>query len=181
VNGGGQRQPDVRWLNALLAALVLGLAARPALAQGDTWQALPHLPTPRRLLAAATAGGRVYTFGGCGSPCFDPLLHPFADEETRVEVFDPGTGSWSGRDPMPLIFFAGAAAAPGDGKIYVLGGETSGGVLAAYDPAADAWEVKAPMPTPRYGLAAVALDGKVYAVGGSGPTGALEGPGDHHL
>lgn len=39
------------------------------------------------------------------------------------------------------------------------------------------WKAFAPMPTARYGLAAVAYDGFIYAVGGqtiSGPTGAIE-------
>ncbi|MDE2292523.1 MAG: hypothetical protein KGL53_10615, partial [Elusimicrobia bacterium] len=36
-----------------------------------------------------------------------------------------------------------------------------------YDPAADAWTARAPMPTARYGLAAAAVGGKLYAVGGN--------------
>ncbi|MGH9361791.1 MAG: kelch repeat-containing protein, partial [Thermoanaerobaculia bacterium] len=46
-----------------------------------------------------------------------------------------------------------------------------------YDPAKDVWTRKAPMPTPRHGLAAVGLGGKVYVLGGSNgsaPSRALD-------
>ncbi len=143
-------------------------------AGGDAWQPECPMPTPRRLLAAAAAGGKVYALGGCGSACFEPPLQTSTFEPTRVEVYDPGTNTWSARRPMPVIFFGGAAVAPGNGKIYTLGGVLSGNVVQEYDPLADSWTLRRPMPTPRYGLAAVALGGKIYAIGGSGPSHAVE-------
>ena len=159
---------------ALLALVALLRSAQPAQAQADGWRSKRSLPTPRRLLAAATEGGLVYTFGGCGSPCFQPPFHTSTLEETRVEVFDPAADAWTERRPIPAIFFGGAAAAPGDGRIYLAGGTFTGNLLLAYQPAADAWSTRAPMPTARYGLAVAALGGKLYAVGGSGPSAALE-------
>ena len=42
----------------------------------------------------------------------------------------------------------------------------------AYDPASNAWSTKAPLPTPRLGLAFVnGGDGKLYALGGYGGSG----------
>jgi uncharacterized repeat protein (TIGR01451 family) len=140
----------------------------------DSWSELVSLPTPRRLLAAAADGGRIYTFGGCGSPCFEPPLHTDTFEETRVEVYDLATGVWSARPPIPAILFGAAAAAPGNGRIYTFGGYLTGNLVLEYDPATSNWAAKSPIPTPRHGLAAVALGGKVYALGGSGPSGALE-------
>lgn len=160
---------------AVLAALALLPSPQPLLAQGDSWQDRPGLLMPRRLLAAAAQGGLIYTFGGCGSPCFEPPFHTSTFEETRVEVFDPGSGAWTVRRPMPSIFFGGAAAAPGDGRIYVAGGTLTGNALLEYDPAADAWAARAPMPTARHGLALAVLGGEIYAVGGS--TGANGGAG----
>lgn len=161
------RRGSIRHL-ALPGACLLLLAAEPGAAQGgDTWSSLAPLPTPRRLLAAAAEGGRLYTFGGCGSPCFGPPSHTSAFEETRIEVFEPASNTWAVRGPMPAIFFGGAAAAPGIGRIYLLGGFLTGGRLFEYDPAGDAWRTRAPLPKPRHGLAAVALGGKVYALGGS--------------
>ena len=173
-NGGERRRRARRGYSlALLCLTAAVLPASPADAEGGSWQALADMPTPRRLLAAALHAGRVYTFGGCGSPCFDPTLHPSTFEETRVEVFDPAAGSWTARAPMPTVFFSGAAASLG-GHIYLAGGSLTGNVLQRYHPASDSWALMAPMPTSRYGLALVASGGRLYAVGGSGPTGALE-------
>ena len=69
------------------------------------------------------------------------------------------------------------AAAPGNGKIYLFGGFVTGNSVYEYDPIADSWSRKAPMPTPRHGLAAAVLDGKIYVAGGSNgsaPSDALE-------
>ena len=41
-----------------------------------------------------------------------------------------------------------------------------------YDPALDRWTAKAPMPTPRHGIGAVALGGRVYVPGGGIRPGA---------
>src|SRR5262245_39497136 len=166
----------------MLLVAILAPSGGRALAQGDPWNpTAPPLPTARRLLAAAVEGGKIYTFGGCGSPCFEPPLHTSTVEERRVEVFDPGAGPgadpWSERRPMPAILFGAAAAAPGNGRIYTFGGYVTGQLVQEYDPATDTWTAKAPMPTPRYGLAAVALAGKIYVLGGgsgSGPSAALE-------
>jgi len=157
----------------LAAALALALAG-PAAAQQGSWVTATPMPTPRRLLAAAVLDGKAYALGGCGSACFEPPLQMSVFEETRVEVYDPGSGSWEAKNPMPTILFGAAAAAPGNGRIYTLGGVVSGNVVQEYDPGSDSWSLRQPMPTSRYGLAAVALDGKIYAVGGNGPSNALE-------
>ena len=52
-----------------------------------------------------------------------------------------------------------------DGKIYVFGGALAG-PAAAYDPAADSWEKKAPVPNRRWWFATSVVDGKIYAIGG---------------
>lgn len=59
---------------------------------GGEWDIeLPQLPTARRLLAAAAEGDLIFTFGGCGSPCFQPPFHTSTFEETRLEIFDTET------------------------------------------------------------------------------------------
>ncbi|HVR07517.1 MAG TPA: kelch repeat-containing protein, partial [Thermoanaerobaculia bacterium] len=158
---------------SLFAALALAAAGR-AQAQQGSWQPAKAMPTPRRLLAAAALDGKAYALGGCGSACFEPPLQTSAFEETRVEVYDPSSDTWAVKNPMPTILFGAAAVAPGNGKIYTLGGVVSGNVVQEYEPASDSWTLRQPMPTPRYGLAAVALDGKIYAIGGNGPSNAVE-------
>ena len=167
------RSPQV----AVLTAVGLCALGVPPCAQGDFWERKPPLLTPRRLLAAAVEGGKIYTFGGCGSPCFQPPLHTSTFEETRLEVYDPATDRWSVKRPIPAILFGAAAAAPGKGKIYLFGGFVTRDSTYEYTPKTDTWVRKAPMPTPRHGLAAVAVDGKVYVLGGStgsAPSRALE-------
>lgn len=167
---------------SILAGVALCALAGPASGQGDSWDGLSEMRAPRRLLTAAAEGGKIYTFGGCGSPCFAPPLHTSTFEETRVEVYDPrlespGSNPWSVRKPIPAIVFGAAAAAPGNRRIYLFGGFVSGNTVLEYNPEADSWTPKAPMPTLRHGLAAVALDGKVYVLGGSNgsaATNALE-------
>jgi N-acetylneuraminic acid mutarotase len=140
----------------------------------DFWTIKTPMSTPRRLSAAVEYSGNVYTFGGCASTCFQPPFKTSAFEETRVEVYDPATDTWTARAAMPDTFFIGAAAAPGNGKIYTLGGVRTGNIVREYDPTADSWTIKASMPTGRYGLAAVPVNGKIYAIGGNGPSGAVE-------
>jgi uncharacterized repeat protein (TIGR01451 family) len=168
---------------ALFAALALALAlaaAGRAEAQPGEWKPRRAMPTPRRLLAAAVLEGPdhktyAYALGGCGSACFEPPLQTSIFEETRVEVYNPASNAWDvSKKPMPTILFGAAAVAPGNGKIYTLGGVVSGNVVQEYEPMSDSWTLRQPMPTPRYGLAAVALDGKIYALGGNGPSNAVE-------
>ena len=74
---------------------------------------------------------------------------------------------------MPTARYELAAAEAG-GKIYALGGNNSlnnylsgiQNVVEEYDPAANTWTTKAPMPTVREVLAAAAAGGKIYAIGG---------------
>src|SRR4030095_7876500 len=162
---------------SILAGVALCALASPVFGQGDSWADPPPaaMPTPRRLLAAAADRGKIYTFGGCGSPCFAPPLHTSTFEETRVEVYNPdsaGSNPWSLGKPIPAIVFGAAAAAPGYGKIYLFGGFVTGKTVLEYDPDANSWAAKRPMPTPRHGLAAVALDDKVYVLGGSNGSAA---------
>jgi len=152
------------------------LFAHAALSQQGLWKPLTSMPTPRRLLAAAADGENIYTFGGCGSPCFEPPLHTSTFEETRVEVYNTQHDTWEMKHPMSAILF-GAAAATVKHKIYTFGGYVTGNLTQEYTPATDTWIKKPSMPTPRFGLAAVALDGKIYVLGGSdgkAPSDALE-------
>jgi len=60
-------------------------------------------------------------------------------------------------------------------SIFSVGGEATTGTLAsvfAYDPAARRWTPLADLPTPRHGLAVVAVGSRVYVIGG-GPRPGL--------
>lgn len=155
----------------------------PLAAQPGRWDRGVELLTARRLLAATEYNGSIYTFGGCGSPCFAPPLHTSTLEERTVEVFEPhrpeepqSMDHWSARRPMPsIVFGAAAAAVTGDDHIYLFGGFVTPDSTQEYDPdpQADSWRSRAAMPTPRYGLAAVVVGRKIYVIGGSNGTNAV--------
>jgi N-acetylneuraminic acid mutarotase len=54
-----------------------------------------------------------------------------------------------------------------NGILYVAGGVGSATAVEAYDPAADTWTTKAPMPTARAGAAAGVINGVLYVAGGN--------------
>jgi N-acetylneuraminic acid mutarotase len=69
-------------------------------------------------------------------------------------------------------------AASVNGKIYLIGGQTSDisdqgyqNTVYELDPATGVWTTKAPMPTARGGGLAIAHDGKIYVAGGRPPRG----------
>jgi N-acetylneuraminic acid mutarotase len=63
------------------------------------------------------------------------------------------------------------------GKVYLIGGDDAAGVELSlneeYDPGADTWTTRAPMPTPRNDAMGAAVAGKVYVIGGSGGPGVF--------
>src|SRR5262249_52486258 len=115
------------------------------------------------LAGAADRNGVVYAIGGANS----------GGVVARVDAFDPATGAWTSRAPLPAPrFLAAAATASSDGRIYVLGGAHDEGAtsvassVSIYDPAANVWRRGPRLPSKRYELAAAAAPGKLFAIGG---------------
>ena len=131
----------------------------------NTWASLLNMPTPRTELATAVSNGKLYAISGA--------IDLVDDTTTAVEVYDSTVGRWT-TAPSVLTDREEAAAAELNGTIYVLGGisEQSSVPLnsvEAYTPPTlkqTSWQYVAPMPTGRYGLAAVSLNGKLYAISG---------------
>ena len=75
----------------------------------------------------------------------------------------------------PLTRRASCGAAVLDGKLYAVGGYDEGALSSVerYDPAANAWESIARMPTARQNPGVGVLDGKLYVVGGVGDRSEL--------
>lgn len=137
----------------------------------NAWVAKAPMPGgPRRFLAAAVVGRKLYAIGGDLNLCFQSGGTPL----NRVEEYNPDTDTWTTKAPMPTPrrFLAAAAV---NGIIYAVGGD-NGGVspstiegtkLEAYDPASDTWTTKAPVPDGgRTILMAAAIDNVLYAIGG---------------
>lgn len=139
----------------------------------DTWSSLPNMPLKRRDLAAVTGSdGRIYAIGGENRSGDSGL-----SQINEVDVYDPGTNSWSTVTAMPSPRSGVAAVTGPDGRIYVFGGSASGSILNTvefYTPSTNTWSIAAPMPTARSGAAAVlGRDGLIYVIGGSTFTGVF--------
>lgn len=132
-----------------------------------SWSSAPDAPTARNSAAVGVIDGLIHIAGGRQ---FGP------DGQIRNvavhEVFDPSTGEWTARAPLPEAQ-GGLSAAVLDGLLYACGGEAfvpNPTVFAAcwrYDPARDAWSALPDMRTPRHGTAAAALNGALYVFGGA--------------
>jgi Kelch motif protein len=125
----------------------------------NTWTILPaEMPTARSLLGVAALNGILYAIGG--------------DQHGTVEAYDPVTGIWAEKSPMPIpLSYLAVAVDSINGVLYALGGYnvSAGQSLATveeYDPGSNTWTVKPSMPSPRNNLGAGVINGILYAVGG---------------
>lgn len=113
----------------------------------------------RQYLAAASADGMVYTFGG---------ERPDGVQLNDHYAYDPVLNTFTAKAnyPSSMSRLAGASA---NGMVYGIGGRSGSGIFAVvyeYDPSANTWLQKAARPQNAYDLAAASLNGKIYAIGG---------------
>jgi hypothetical protein len=125
------------------------------------WQALPNLPVARMEVGVAALRGQIYVVGGTIGPsvtAWTPAVH----------AFDPGSNGWHERHPLPGTGLSHANLAVVGERLFLLGPNANGQVL-AYDPDADSWaEGKvAPRQFTDRGAAAIGvIGGKIYVAGG---------------
>jgi N-acetylneuraminic acid mutarotase len=131
----------------------------------DTWTSRPGMPTARYTLGvAATSDGKIYAIGGSDTSLSYSQLN-------TVEVFDPGTNTWSTVAGMSAGRLAPGVAVTSDDKIYVVGGGVDAyGInknMEIYNPKTNTWTPAAPM-SMDYGFRSVAAgsNDKIYAIGG---------------
>ena len=114
----------------------------------------------RQEISAAVLDGKVFVIAGFDSSGMST---------DTVEVYDPDTGAWSSRAPLPIRTNHNAAAVAG-GRLYALAG-TSKRVF-AYHSEQDSWSDVAPMNFMHGDTPAVAvIDNLIYVAGGSGGIG----------
>jgi N-acetylneuraminic acid mutarotase len=111
-------------------------------------------------VVAAAVNDKLYVFGGWVG----------GSATNAVEEYDPATGMWATKTPMPTARYASGVAVVND-LIYVIGGmDMSSNVfntVEEYDPATDSWTTKTPMPTARFGPGCAVVNDTIYAFGGS--------------
>jgi N-acetylneuraminic acid mutarotase len=140
----------------------------------DTWTTRKSMSTPRSGLAAAVVNNTIYAIGGYNEMYSN---NPMRGYFITNEAYNPSNDSWVNKASMKIPRAYLAAAVVND-KIYAIGGfNTTTGYLSIneeYNPFANdgfgRWETKAPMSTPRSGLAAAVVNNKIYVIGGYGPT-----------
>jgi N-acetylneuraminic acid mutarotase len=158
---------------AALCLLALPVSTQSVEPEPDrgVWRTAAPAPTKRTEVAVVTLHDKIYVVGGFEQPGFSNLMNLAIT--ASVEEYDPSTDRWTTRAPMPVgVHHAGIGET--GGRLYVIGGYTQSGLTVwepvatvyEYDPDADTWTQRAPMPTPRGALSVTAHDGKLYAIGG---------------
>lgn len=129
---------------------------------GTTWIAGPRLPLAVDHPSAASLDGVVYLAGG----------HSFGRDSARLFRLDGD--HWA---ELASMHFArgGHALVAAKGKLYAIGGNTSGGNVAvaeSYDPGANSWTALPSLPVPRNHVSGFVLGAAACVVGGRYPTTA---------
>lgn len=132
---------------------------------GSAWSVVGEaIPTVRDHTTGAFVAGLFCVAGG------DVAGH--GENTDATECFDPATGAWEARAPVPTLRGSVASAVWRD-RLVVLGGQDAERTFAdaeAYDPAADAWVALPPLGIARHGFGAVVHEDALYvAYGGPEP------------
>jgi len=137
----------------------------------DTWTVVAQMPTRRAFVHAAALRGSIYVAGGFERNNYVSSVMAFTPEP--VATFTAAsclTMVTAARVPMPTARSNMGVAEVG-GMIYAVGGfDGNTNFLTmneAYDPDADRWIVKAPMPVARETTASAVVDEKLYVIGGN--------------
>jgi N-acetylneuraminic acid mutarotase len=160
-------------LVAVFLMLTCLMVFEPAVVSADlaenSWVSKVPMEDARGALGVAAVNGKIYAIGGSAQ---DARLETTNEFLNINEEYDPETGVWTLKKPMPTPRAAFAVGVY-QNKIYCIGGYVSSGTVTGvnevYDPATDTWETKTPMPTARGFLTANVVNGKIYAIGGSPP------------
>eukprot|EP01047_Picozoa_sp_COSAG01_P073641 COSAG01_NODE_12067_length_1805_cov_2.554513_1_plen_459_part_10 len=138
---------------------------------GRSWSTAAAMPTVRTGAACVSVGTSIYVIGGefCTTLTTNSGKCSYLN---ATEVFDVVGGTWKALPAMPTARY-GPSAVHHQGSIYVVGGRNPNpqrtgflGTLEAFNIQAGTWSTLRPMPTVRYGLAAVVYGGVIAAIGG---------------
>jgi hypothetical protein len=158
----------------LVLSLILLIFHVPfVVAAEDSWVSKAPMQVARSGLGVATVKGKIYAIGGSNKSGSEPSIPGSTvlgteDNVDTNEEYDPTTGAWTFKKPMPTPRNRFAIAVY-QNKIYCIGGYTengSTGLNEVYDPTTDIWETKTSMPTARGWLKANVVNDKIYLIGG---------------
>ncbi|MGH7519344.1 MAG: Kelch repeat-containing protein [Gemmatimonadales bacterium] len=127
------------------------------------WRAVSPALSPHRESASAVIDGRLYVFGG--------HYNQRVQTSSMVQVYDPKTGTWSQRAPLPAPTTHWNAVSDGE-TVWLAGGfvgDHPGPTTAdvwRYEVAGERWHRGPPLPAPRGGGALFLIGGSLHYVGG---------------
>jgi N-acetylneuraminic acid mutarotase len=130
-------------------------------AKSNTWETLPELPRGANHVGVASHGDRLYAFGG--------FLEQNRTPHDGVYAFDGGR--WTTLKRLPEACGAISCVAVGD-VIHLIGGAIGSDNRRSidwhivYDPRADSYTRRQPMPLARDHTGVVAVNGLVHIIGG---------------
>jgi N-acetylneuraminic acid mutarotase len=145
------------------------------LAGAASWKTAAPIPNPRNHGGGAAAGGLFHAIAGRHR--WDEVRGNVGD----VDAFDPATGVWTARAPIPSARseIGAATSTLSDGRIIVIGGALPGIVPSAevflYDPGTDEWSTLPCLPEPRKGAVALQVGRRLIVATGS-PTSTDPSP-----
>jgi len=143
----------------------------------DKWTKKKPMPLASHHVSFTEYKGKIYAFGGFVLPQSGPPAWVPIDDAWE---YNPAADAWRALAPLPSKRGSPVAVTVGD-KMYVIGGAStlpgstavhparphySVGAVEEYDPAANTWRARAPIPTPRNHATAGVVSGKVYVIGG---------------
>jgi len=134
-------------------------------ATSDRWRDAAPLPQGANHVGVAFLDGKLYAIGG--------FLEQNRKPHPRCFVYDPASDRWTEIAPLPAP--VGSAAVVGlDGRLHVIGGaigdsfDTKKSIdwHRTYDPKADRWDSRNPMPTARDHTGTLAIGPLIHVIGG---------------
>ncbi len=132
----------------------------------NRWQTVGRMNVPRGASGVAAIGSRIFVAGGLTA----------GGSVADFEVFDTLTRQWTRLPNMPTARDHLTAQGAG-GKVYAIAGRAGQEFTAneEYDPSANTWTTRAPIPTRRGGLGSGTIAGRIQVFGGEGASGTPEG------
>ena len=131
----------------------------------DAWSEAAALPRGANHVGVAVLDGRLYAIGGFVEQNRKPHRDCFA--------WDPNADRWQAIAPLPDACGAVACVAF-EGRVHGIGGAVGDTFPAkksvdwhlAYDPKADRWDRRAPVPTGRDHTGTLVVNGAIHVIGG---------------
>ena len=143
----------------------------------DKWTKKKPMPLASHHVSFTEHKGKIYAFGGfvlpqAGPPAWVPIDNAWE--------YDPASDNWRALAPLPtkrgspvaasvaekIYVIAGANVLPGSPAVHPARPHYSVSAVEEYDPAANTWRARAPIPTPRNHAVAGVVNGKIYVIGG---------------